>query len=152
MGSGTQVYARSGRGGAGNFYSPQELAAAGQQDLEAQRPAAGDAYFSAPPAAAPAAGAYARSGRGGAGNFVPAGSTTGGSGVLMGRGGAGNWAALSSPAPAEGASQGEGAEAETGGEQQRHAALEAALPQLPPRIHYPHGPGRERRPNAPPPA
>lgn len=85
------VYKRAGRGGAGNYYSPQQIEEAtnkgkgGQeQDLEAQRPAAASSssFDADPPPSDPAAtvpvsapppssaGGYARSGRGGAGNFV----------------------------------------------------------------------------------
>ncbi|KAK7923308.1 hypothetical protein PG985_007379 [Apiospora marii] len=81
------AYKRAGRGGAGNYYSPQQIEEATskgnkggpeqQEDLEAQNPAVdvdpppsdpAAAAVSAPPPSS--AGGYARSGRGGAGNFV----------------------------------------------------------------------------------
>ncbi|KAI1808607.1 hypothetical protein F4811DRAFT_499993 [Daldinia bambusicola] len=82
------VYRRSGRGGAGNFYSQkdiEEVAKRKSQDLEAQKPQpfADDEPLTDPadgpaqPAATPAISStsngtrtYARAGRGGAGNFV----------------------------------------------------------------------------------
>ncbi|KAI0844975.1 hypothetical protein F5Y00DRAFT_184925 [Daldinia vernicosa] len=78
------VYRRSGRGGAGNFYSQKDIEEATKrksEDLEAQKsqPLADDEPLTDPAdgPAQPVAGsttngakAYARSGRGGAGNFV----------------------------------------------------------------------------------
>ncbi|KAI1469364.1 uncharacterized protein F4812DRAFT_422826 [Daldinia caldariorum] len=82
------VYRRSGRGGAGNFYSQKDIDEAAKrksQDLEAQtpqtraddEPLADPADGPAQPAATPTvssasngARTYARAGRGGAGNFV----------------------------------------------------------------------------------
>ncbi|KAH7041194.1 uncharacterized protein B0I36DRAFT_358383 [Microdochium trichocladiopsis] len=77
------VYRRAGRGGAGNYYSKQDIAEVDkrlrEQDPEAQRPIPADPLPTDPadppaPAssatAASSSSAYARSGRGGAGNFV----------------------------------------------------------------------------------
>ncbi|KAI1374537.1 hypothetical protein F4677DRAFT_160370 [Hypoxylon crocopeplum] len=81
------VYRRSGRGGAGNFYSQKdidEVTQAEPKDLEAQKPQPPDDYptdpADVPPDVAPtttsstgggsSAQTYARTGRGGAGNFV----------------------------------------------------------------------------------
>ncbi|KAK8021469.1 hypothetical protein PG990_006607 [Apiospora arundinis] len=89
-----EAYKRAGRGGAGNYYSPEQIKEATQggggdqqQDLEAQKPAVSHVD---PPPSDPATamkvlppipssnggglggGGYARSGRGGAGNFVSA--------------------------------------------------------------------------------
>ncbi|KAI1413697.1 hypothetical protein F5Y13DRAFT_160883 [Hypoxylon sp. FL1857] len=82
------VYRRSGRGGAGNFYSQKDIeevtkkAAAEPKDLEAQNPhhlpddepptdpADVPPQTASQIASATSSGAYARSGRGGAGNFV----------------------------------------------------------------------------------
>ncbi|KAI0122262.1 hypothetical protein F4814DRAFT_408119 [Daldinia grandis] len=82
------VYRRSGRGGAGNFYSQQDIEEATKrksEDLEAQKsqPLADDEPLTDPadgpaqPVAAPIVGpttsgarTYVRSGRGGVGNFV----------------------------------------------------------------------------------
>jgi hypothetical protein len=77
------AYRKVGRGGAGNFYSPQDVEEATKSrsdDLEAQKPAPADEAPSdpaEPPSDLPptSAGAsstpiYARTGRGGAGNFV----------------------------------------------------------------------------------
>ncbi|KAI1144461.1 hypothetical protein F5Y05DRAFT_28051 [Hypoxylon sp. FL0543] len=85
------IYRRSGRGGAGNFFSQKDIEAAatkkaaGSQDLEAQNPQHTPADDDEPPtdpadvpaqttarqiASAASSGGYARTGRGGAGNFV----------------------------------------------------------------------------------
>ncbi|KAI0528072.1 hypothetical protein F5B22DRAFT_583480 [Xylaria bambusicola] len=77
------AYLRTGRGGAGNFYSPKDVEDAAKQDktedIEAQKvPAQQDGNSTTPnnlqSSSASTAGAdgatYMRSGRGGAGNFV----------------------------------------------------------------------------------
>ncbi|KAK8126706.1 uncharacterized protein PG998_002465 [Apiospora kogelbergensis] len=81
------AYKRAGRGGAGNYYSPEQIkeatnggAKGGEQDLEAQKPAYDDpppsdpatAMKVLPPIPSSTGGGYARAGRGGAGNFVSA--------------------------------------------------------------------------------
>ncbi|KAI0907961.1 hypothetical protein F4823DRAFT_564292 [Ustulina deusta] len=170
------AYLRTGRGGAGNFYSQKDVEAVatkdGTEDLEAQKlPAHQDTAGTSPrttPPASVATGAYARSGRGGAGNFVvpssalpstassppsspppsksaqpPPGPS---SSRYSGRGGAGNWAA------ADGESEG-ARRAKDDQDQRRKAALDAgivqeiraSLPQ-PPRTYHLHEPGRGRRP------
>ncbi|KAI0098975.1 hypothetical protein F4776DRAFT_527093 [Hypoxylon sp. NC0597] len=90
------VYRRSGRGGAGNFYSQKDIEEvtnkeAGSKDLEAQKPQhfpddepltdPADVPSQAAPqiASAASSGTYARSGRGGAGNFVDPASISEGS-------------------------------------------------------------------------
>ncbi|KAI1089649.1 hypothetical protein F5B19DRAFT_360603 [Rostrohypoxylon terebratum] len=194
------VYRRSGRGGAGNFYSQEDIEEATKgkrEDIEVQKPQPlADDKSSNDPAdvsariAAPMANTnadngsgngaklYSRSGRGGAGNFVDVPSSTSidltpGStaskpaappssppstsdtqsytlptqpparGALSGRGGAGNWVSTN-PETAYDPEQ----------ERKRREALDAhilqdireSLPQ-PPKIHYMHRPGRERRPD-----
>ncbi|KAH9898849.1 hypothetical protein F4778DRAFT_171727 [Xylariomycetidae sp. FL2044] len=193
------VYRRTGRGGAGNFYSQKDIEEAAakahsEQDIEAQKPTAAtsldddepptdpaDPPISVPASRVPAgSGGYARTGRGGAGNYVdpaapaptedppqpPPASvpspqqqhqqnrTGGGGGGLVGRGGAGNWAP-SSNSNSKGEHGGEPYDAEQ--ERRRKEALDAnilkdireSLPQ-PPKIHYMHGPGRGRKPEADP--
>ncbi|KAI1340527.1 hypothetical protein F5Y15DRAFT_42149 [Xylariaceae sp. FL0016] len=115
------VYRRSGRGGAGNFYSSKdidEINRAKADDLEAQKPPPADDTPTDPASApslpsrtsslTPAAKtttdppAYARSGRGGAGNFIdplsahPVSATSSSlpkpsARPFSGRGGAGNF-------------------------------------------------------------
>ncbi|KAL9943620.1 hypothetical protein ACHAQF_003896 [Verticillium nonalfalfae] len=66
----SDVYRKTGRGGAGNFYSKQDIEQAEQakatDDLEAQKVATNTSTVTASTAARDA---YARAGRGGAGNF-----------------------------------------------------------------------------------
>ncbi|KAM0286279.1 hypothetical protein ACHAQH_001009 [Verticillium albo-atrum] len=66
----SDVYRKTGRGGAGNYYSKQDIEQAEQtkaaDDLEAQKVATNSSAITA---SAPARDAYARGGRGGAGNF-----------------------------------------------------------------------------------
>ncbi|KAI1854599.1 hypothetical protein JX266_000717 [Neoarthrinium moseri] len=75
------AYRKVGRGGAGNFYSKQDIEQAAKStspsDLEAQKPAPPADEPPSDPAQPPAPGppssstpAYARTGRGGAGNYV----------------------------------------------------------------------------------
>ncbi|KAI1402218.1 hypothetical protein F4819DRAFT_455447 [Hypoxylon fuscum] len=178
------VYHRSGRGGAGNFYSQKDIeeatkAATKSEDLEAQKPAPADDTPTDPAdppsqTATASTGTYARTGRGGAGNFVdpasvptstspppPPGSPTSSANAstkpqppapartgLSGRGGAGNWSAADQDA------KGEGEVYDPEQERKRREALDAgilkdirdSLPQ-PPKIHYMHGPGRGRKPD-----
>ncbi|KAI6091858.1 hypothetical protein F4821DRAFT_254613 [Hypoxylon rubiginosum] len=127
------AYARTGRGGAGNFVDPISVAAAQTSS---------SASTTSPPTSptsstTPAPAVVARNG-------------------LSGRGGAGNWTTV----PGEGEGQGE---SEEGGvydpeqERKRREALDAhilkdirdSLPQ-PPKIHYMHGPGRGRKPEPSP--
>ncbi|KAI0429701.1 hypothetical protein F5Y09DRAFT_254722 [Xylaria sp. FL1042] len=176
------AYLRTGRGGAGNFYSQKDVEDAATkdrtEDIEAQNPPAKLDNNSTTPSTLPPTSAggnvYARSGRGGAGNFVMppsnlpttsppskpttqqsstpnSGGTSGGtSGSLprySGRGGAGNWGDNSN-SESEGARQ-----AKDEQEQRRKEALDAgiareiraSLPQ-PPRTYHLHEPGRGRRP------
>ncbi|KAM0334298.1 hypothetical protein ACHAQA_001321 [Verticillium albo-atrum] len=66
----SDVYRKTGRGGAGNYYSKQDVEQAEKakaaEDLEAQRTTTNTSTITA---SAPARDAYARGGRGGAGNF-----------------------------------------------------------------------------------
>lgn len=70
------AYRKAGRGGAGNFYSQDDIAAMAassfnNKDVEAQKPAPDSDVPPSDPADEPAAGpVYGHSGRGGAGNFV----------------------------------------------------------------------------------
>ncbi|RYC60360.1 hypothetical protein CHU98_g5856, partial [Xylaria longipes] len=77
----SDAYLRTGRGGAGNFYSQKDVEDAATkdraEDIEAQKPPAThlplDDNSTAPSTTTTTTttpGAYARSGRGGAGNFV----------------------------------------------------------------------------------
>ncbi|KAI0542263.1 hypothetical protein GGR58DRAFT_453299 [Xylaria digitata] len=172
----TDAYLRTGRGGAGNFYSQKDVEDAATkdktEDVEAQKPIASlDANGTAPSAPSPtSAGVYARSGRGGAGNFVsssnlpstsppsssPHTSTSpsapksassaqpSGSSKYSGRGGAGNWA--------DGESEG-ARRAKDEQDRRRKEALDAGIAQeiraslaQPPRTYHLHEPGRGRRP------
>ncbi|KAI0841519.1 hypothetical protein F5Y06DRAFT_192485 [Hypoxylon sp. FL0890] len=170
------VYRRSGRGGAGNFYSQKDIEEvtkkiAGSKDLEAQKPqhspddepptdpADVPAQTAQQIASATSSGTYARSGRGGAGNFVdPA--------IIPS-----SIAAASGPqqppptAPRSGLSGRGGAGNWTSTEEskeevydpvqehKRREALDAGILKdireslpQPPKIHYMHGPGRGRKP------
>ncbi|KAI0439604.1 hypothetical protein F4803DRAFT_32618 [Xylaria telfairii] len=168
----SNAYMRTGRGGAGNFYSQKDVDDAATkdsaEDIEAQKTPTLDDNSTAPSTpSTSAAGAYARSGRGGAGNFVSATpstlpgissssstsfapSSTGaprsppGASTYSGRGGAGNWAAES-----EGATR-----AKEEQDRRRKEALDAgiaqeiraSLPRQPRRTYHLHAPGRGRRP------
>ncbi|KAB5570228.1 hypothetical protein GE09DRAFT_1217667 [Coniochaeta sp. 2T2.1] len=71
MSSSQDVYRRVGRGGAGNWYSKQEIDDADKaklEDIEAQKQSNATAASDNPNQAA----AYSRAGRGGAGNFYDA--------------------------------------------------------------------------------
>ncbi|KAI0391503.1 hypothetical protein F5Y17DRAFT_440277 [Xylariaceae sp. FL0594] len=89
------AYLRTGRGGAGNFYSQKDVEDAvkggRKDDIEAQilavparlddngttpSSSSGNNTASSSSSSTPHSAVYARSGRGGAGNFVPASSTT----------------------------------------------------------------------------
>ncbi|KAI1170738.1 hypothetical protein F4777DRAFT_101839 [Nemania sp. FL0916] len=84
----SEAYLRTGRGGAGNFYTQKDVEEAvtksHSEDPEAQKvPSSAaqlpvDSTSTAPSVSAQqaSAGGYARSGRGGAGNFVPASSSS----------------------------------------------------------------------------
>ncbi|RWA12409.1 hypothetical protein EKO27_g2707 [Xylaria grammica] len=166
----SDAYLRTGRGGAGNFYSQKDVEEAATkdkaEDVEAQKPTASlDANSTAPSALSPASvGIYARSGRGGAGNFVPSSNlptTTNtslssspytsassaqplGSSKYSGRGGAGNW----TDGESEGAKR-----AKDEQDRRRKEALDAGIAQeirasipQPPRTYHLHEPGRGRRP------
>ncbi|KAI1267422.1 hypothetical protein F5Y18DRAFT_337501 [Xylariaceae sp. FL1019] len=162
----SDVYHRTGRGGAGNFYSHKDAVDAttkqSTEDIEAQKPISqpGDDTSTTPSSSTPTPNTgYARSGRGGAGNFtststLPTSSPATSSPAPQaapaarpahtGRGGAGNWASGES----EGVQR---AKAEQ--EAKRKAALDAGIVQEirdslppPPRIHHLHAPGRGRRP------
>ncbi|KAI0408768.1 hypothetical protein F4802DRAFT_366374 [Xylaria palmicola] len=171
----SDAYLRTGRGGAGNFYSQKDVEDAATKDRaedpEAQKPPAHlDDNSTAPSASAgtntvssATPGAYARSGRGGAGNFVspsslPPTTTTSAppsapppSGTprpkYSGRGGAGNWAG------ADGDLSDGARRAGDDQDRRRKEALDAgiaeeiraALP-LPRRTYHLHEPGRGRRP------
>ncbi|KAI1116005.1 hypothetical protein F5Y14DRAFT_98012 [Nemania sp. NC0429] len=168
----SDAYLRTGRGGAGNFYSQKAVEDAvnkdKSEDLEAQKPAAHH-----PPGASPAHSAapgVSRSGRGGAGNIGPSPTvlpSTSASASLpddaaaaatttvaptmpgskhTGRGGAGNWA--------EGESEGaRTAKAEQ--DRRRREALDAGIAREiraslppPPRTYHLHQPGRGRKAEA----
>ncbi|KAI0552956.1 hypothetical protein F4679DRAFT_533074 [Xylaria curta] len=164
----SDAYLRTGRGGAGNFYSQKDVEDAvtkdRAEDIEAQKAPLPIDDNSTAPASTPST--YARSGRGGAGNFISSSSTlpstnttslpptsTGtpkspiSASKYSGRGGAGNWAAAES----EGAKR-----AKEEQEQRRKEALDAgiaqeiraSLPQQPPRTYHLHAPGRGRKPEA----
>ncbi|KAJ2906851.1 hypothetical protein MKZ38_010349 [Zalerion maritima] len=110
----SDVYRRSGRGGAGNFFSQEQVeeqVKAAKEDLEAQKQSTPSAAQLAA-SAIPAPGTYARAGRGGAGNFYEpsekahqeeieresaeriqvAAAKAAHKSAHTGRGGAGNWA------------------------------------------------------------
>ncbi|TGJ87719.1 hypothetical protein E0Z10_g1035 [Xylaria hypoxylon] len=168
-------YLRTGRGGAGNFYSQKDVEDAATkdktEDIEAQKPTAPlDANGTAPNTVSPAnTGVYARSGRGGAGNFVPSSNLpntttspppssspytstptstsngqSSGASKYAGRGGAGNW----------GDGESEGVKlAKDEQDRRRKEALDAGIAQEiranlphPPRTYHLHEPGRGRRP------
>ncbi|TRX94511.1 hypothetical protein FHL15_004666 [Xylaria flabelliformis] len=164
------AYLRTGRGGAGNFYSHKDVEDAvakdKTEDIEAQKaPLPIDDNSTAPSTSAPI-----RSGRGGAGNFIssstlPSTNTTTSSSSFpptstghpksptsaskySGRGGAGNW---TSAAESDGAKR-----AKEEQEQRRKEALDAgfaqeiraSLPQQPARTYHLHAPGRGRKPEA----
>ncbi|TVY60841.1 hypothetical protein LSUE1_G009487, partial [Lachnellula suecica] len=64
------TYQKTGRGGAGNFWSPDDLTStAGDADVEAQKPAVGEELERSVTAQKEQA-EYAHTGRGGAGNWV----------------------------------------------------------------------------------
>ncbi|KAI0143538.1 hypothetical protein GGR57DRAFT_348757 [Xylariaceae sp. FL1272] len=157
---------RTGRGGAGNFYSQKDVVDAATkettEDIEAQKPISQsrDDTGTTPSSSTPtSATGYARSGRGGAGNFtststLPTTSPATSSALKAapaarpthtGRGGAGNWASGESE---------EVQRAKAEQEAKRKAALDAGIVQEirdslppPPRIHHLHAPGRGRRPD-----
>ncbi|KAI1742213.1 hypothetical protein F4680DRAFT_446280 [Xylaria scruposa] len=165
----SDAYLRTGRGGAGNFYSQKDVEEAvtkdRAEDIEAQKPQTTHLPIddnSTTPASTPST--YARSGRGGAGNFIsstlPSTNTTSfppastgtpkspsSASKYSGRGGAGNWSAAES----EGAKR-----AKEEQEQRRKEALDAgiaqeiraSLPQQPARTYHLHAPGRGRKPEA----
>ncbi|KAI0969212.1 hypothetical protein F4678DRAFT_167953 [Xylaria arbuscula] len=160
------AYLRTGRGGAGNFYSQKDVEDAAKrdrtEDIEAQKPPGQQDSTSTAPSPQPQTttpGAYARSGRGGAGNFVTPSSSSSdqqqppsppvqqqpsSSAKHSGRGGAGNWAD-------DGESE-EARLAKAEQEQRRKEALDAGIVQeirdslpLPRRTYHLHEPGRGRR-------
>ncbi|KAH8166175.1 hypothetical protein CIB48_g2077 [Xylaria polymorpha] len=144
----SNAYMRTGRGGAGNFYSQKDVEDAATkdstEDIEAQKTPTLDDNSTAPSSSSTpstsAAGAYARSGRGGAGNFVsatPSSTLPSSASTYSGRGGAGNWAAES-----EGATR-----AKEEQDRRRKEALDAgiaqeiraSLPRQPRRTYHLHG-------------
>ncbi|KAI1167531.1 hypothetical protein F5B18DRAFT_443347 [Nemania serpens] len=163
-------YLRTGRGGAGNLYSHQDVEDAvnkdRSEDLEAQRPPAHQLSTTSPSSGVSDPG-VSRSGRGGAGNITVsptvlpstssspsllAATTTAVASVPSskhtGRGGAGNWA--------EGDGESEGARhAKAEQDRRRKEALDAGIAREiraslppPPRTYHLHQPGRGRRPEA----
>ncbi|KAL7627057.1 hypothetical protein AAE478_003833 [Parahypoxylon ruwenzoriense] len=120
----TKTYARSGRGGAGNFFVDSSM-------------------LPSPPSPSSPKPSPPRPPR-----------TQIRSAGLTGRGGAGNWTATAQQQGEDGGEGGEEEEYDPEQERRRRAALDAhiledirdSLPQ-PPRIHYMHGPGRGRKPD-----
>ncbi|KAI0191503.1 hypothetical protein EV127DRAFT_67072 [Xylaria flabelliformis] len=166
----SDAYLRTGRGGAGNFYSHKDVEEAvakdKTEDIEAQKAPLPIDDNSTAPASTPGTSAPIRSGRGGAGNFIPSTlpstnttsfppTSTGtpkspsAASKYSGRGGAGNWTATA--AESEGAKR-----AKEEQEQRRKEALDAglaqeiraSLPQQPARTYHLHAPGRGRKPEA----
>ncbi|KAI1762486.1 hypothetical protein GGR53DRAFT_416027 [Hypoxylon sp. FL1150] len=121
------AYARTGRGGAGNFVDPATAVVA---------PTSTSPPHTSPTAPAPAIATVARSG-------------------LAGRGGAGNWTTV--PGEGRGQGEDDEGAYDPEQERKRREALDAhilkdirdSLPQ-PPKIHYMHGPGRGRKPEPSP--
>ncbi|KAK6953028.1 hypothetical protein Daesc_005326 [Daldinia eschscholtzii] len=124
-GNGVRTYARSGRGGAGNFIDvPSSFVTTAPPSSSTSTPKSQDPSHPAPP----------QSPRRG--------------GALSGRGGAGNWTAQSEHGEPEPYDQEQERKRREALDAHILQDIRDSLPQ-PPKIHYMHGPGRGRKPDLP---